>query len=74
MNNDYTGLTHDEAFAKMFENTYSAFIVKIAKELGTTAQELVNTSNENPQFRTDLGNTFLEAIKDGLAENNKVAI
>ena len=68
LNTKTNEVTFEEGYSKMFANTYQVFLKRFAEANNIDIKLVVKTNNENPEFRKELGDLFLEAIKAGLTE------
>ncbi len=68
LNTETNEVTFEEGFSKMFANTYQVFLKRFAEANNVDVKWVVKTNNENPEFRKELGDLFLEAIKTGLTQ------
>jgi hypothetical protein len=68
LNTKTNEVTFEEGYSKMFANTYQVFLKRFAEANNVDIKLVVKTNNENPEFRKELGDLFLEAIKVGLTE------
>ena len=68
LNTKTNEVTFEEGYSKMFANTYQVFLKRFAEANNVDIKLVLKTNNENPEFRKELGDLFLEAIKVGLTE------
>ena len=68
LNTKTNELTFEEEYSKMFANTYQVFLKRFAEANNVDIKWVIKTNNTNEEFRKELGDLFLEAIKVGLTK------
>ncbi len=63
-------VTFEEGYSKMFANTYQVFLKRFAQANNVDIKWVIRTNNSNQEFRKELGDLFLEAIKTGLTKES----
>ena len=68
LNTKTNELTFEEEYSKMFANTYQVFLKRFAEANNVDIKWVIKANNTNEEFRKELGDLFLEAIKVGLTK------
>ncbi len=68
LNTETNEVTFEKGFHTLFANTYQVFLKRFAEANNVSIEWVVKTNNNNDEFRKELGELFLEAVKSGLTE------
>lgn len=68
LNTETNEVTFEKGFQTLFANTYQVFLKRFAEANNVSIEWVVKTNNTNDEFRKELGELFLAAVKAGLTE------